>query len=173
MQERHDRVELLGDMFAKFVRVALCQEVIEGLKQHSITFAHYEILQHIIAQPGQTVGEIARDRKIGYPKATHYVSQLHGLGLVSKRGVRSDRRIARVYPTEKGQSVAASVAKERQRRVKSVMAKMKADEREVFERSLEGFLVAAGKSGIMKEVFVLPGQTRDAELDPEDDSLRL
>lgn len=173
MQERHDRVELLGDMFAKFVRVALCQEVVEGLKQHSMTFAHYEILQHIVGQPGQTVGEIARDRKIGYPKATQYVSQLHRLGLVSKRGVRSDRRIARVYPTERGVSLAESIAKERQRRVKTVMAKMKAEEREVFERSLEGFLMAAKKSGIMKESFGLPGAAGSGFQDPDEDAIPL
>ncbi len=165
-----DRVELLGDMFAHFVRVSLCQEVVDGLQRHGITYTHYEALRYVIAKPGSTVGEISKGLMIGYPKATLLVGRLHELGLLSKRGVRSDKRIARIYSTPEGENLASRVAKLRTRKMEKVLKKMQSDARDSFGRSLEQFLLAADQSGELRESFKRVGLSPELLLDSDVDS---
>jgi DNA-binding MarR family transcriptional regulator len=159
-----DRVELLGDVFASFIRESLCKQVIEELKQQSISYAHYEVIRLVIARPGLTVGEISKALNMAYPKVTQLINRLREVGLVTKKGVRSDRRIAKVYATSKGEELATRIGQERTKRLRVVLRKMRADERAGLASSLEEFLVAADKSGMMKNPFARVG------LDPQEDA---
>ncbi|MCW5947006.1 MAG: MarR family transcriptional regulator [Fimbriimonadales bacterium] len=158
-----DRVELLGDMFASFIRESLCKQVIEELKQQNISYSHYEVIRLVIARPGSTVGEIAKALNMAYPKVTQLITRLREVGLITKKGVRSDRRIARVYATSKGEELATRIGQERTKRLRAVLKRMRADERAGLASSLEEFLVAADKSGMMKNPFARVG------LDPDED----
>ena len=90
-----------------------------------------------IVFPGRISAAIAAERQITAGTLTTAVSALERKGYLERRRSRRDKRVVRIYPTEKGREAQRRHAAFHRELVEEVLAVLSKDEARVFTRALD------------------------------------
>jgi DNA-binding MarR family transcriptional regulator len=85
----------------------------EVSRQHGITHLQYQLLLHVMGQPGRpwaTVGELAERMQSHHNGMVSLVSRCEKLGLVRRETGRKDKREVEVHLTPKGEKLLRTLA---------------------------------------------------------------
>ncbi|MCG6114516.1 MAG: MarR family transcriptional regulator [Mesorhizobium sp.] len=107
------------------------------LTEYGFGRAHHRILHFVNRKPGMTVAELLDVLKITKQSLARVLKQLIDAGHVVQRQGARDRRQRRLYPTEKGTSLALALAAPQSRRIARAMEGAAAGDRAAVERFLK------------------------------------
>jgi DNA-binding MarR family transcriptional regulator len=82
------------------------RSVEEAMREHGVTAAQAGVLTQLLAQPGLSSSDIARNLLITAQAATVAVIGLEGEGLIERRTDANHARIRRCFLTEEGKRIA-------------------------------------------------------------------
>lgn len=82
------------------------RSVEEAMRVHGVTAAQAGVLTQLLAQPGLSSSDIARNLLITAQASTVAVIGLEGEGLIERRADANHGRIRRCFLTEKGERIA-------------------------------------------------------------------
>ncbi len=94
------------------------------------------VLIELWEQDGLRAGELAERQGVEQPTITKMVRRLEGCGLVTRSQDTEDARCFRVYLTDEGRALEASVARCLERAEEKMLGSMSAGERGSFHRLL-------------------------------------
>ena len=110
--KRGDVVDNFSDFICYELKVTMKKiekHLSQRLDAYGINFAQSLILLCLLSEDGSTLSEIGGKTKIENSSLTSMADKLEGKGLVARRADAQDRRIIRVFLTEKGQETATEV----------------------------------------------------------------
>lgn len=81
-------------------------------KEHDLTKGQYLYLVRICENPGIILEKLAEIIKVDRTTASRAVKKLDMNGFIEKKGDQHNKKIKRLYPTEKGQSVYPFIIRE-------------------------------------------------------------
>ncbi|GEL06399.1 MarR family winged helix-turn-helix transcriptional regulator [Rummeliibacillus stabekisii] len=81
-------------------------------KEHDLTKGQYLYLVRICENPGIILEKLAEMIKVDRTTASRAVKKLDMNGFIEKKGDQHNKKIKRLYPTEKGQSVYPFIIRE-------------------------------------------------------------
>lgn len=136
----------LGDLMSQASKVI---EATRDDESADVTAAQFHMLRYIANHPASTVGAISNALSIRQSSATNLLARLHKKGLVTKRGLRSDRRLVRISLTESGSKTLERLAAQRDKLLSKVLASMPKSEQKKLLDGLDGFVRAAHQVGIL------------------------
>lgn len=145
-----DYLEILLEVFAEIVR-----RTTTGQENHAvgdITPSLVQCLQYIYLHGPSPIHRIATGMSMTLPGASQLVERLVQKRLVSRVHNPEDRRLARVELTDEGKAVVIEARSARSARLREVLDKMPAGQREALVNSLEKFIrLALESSGQVDE----------------------
>lgn len=107
------------------------------LKDFDITTPQFLALQVLRDHPGITMGELCDKLFLAYSTATDLVDRMENHGYVTRQRDPEDRRVIRLFITEKGEFIIGEVITARRRYVDQILKELSEEEIEQLARSLE------------------------------------
>lgn len=95
-----EKIEIIDELL-KSVHKSLGSLIAEVLRPEAYPQPVMHIMRHVHRHPGSTVSEIARRTGIAKSNVSTVVEDLAGEGLLNKQPDERDRRLVRIYPTQK------------------------------------------------------------------------
>ena len=92
---------LLG--FASGSCNALSQKLLDA---HDLSLTHWVILTALWRRDGMTISEVARYYRVNDPAASRVIDRMVDKGLVARSADPADRRVSRIFLTEKARALA-------------------------------------------------------------------
>jgi len=105
---------------------------------HGISVAQCYALESLGASEGLTMGDLAASQRVAVSTMTRVVDQLVSRGLVERRGDAADRRVLRVYLTEQGRGLLATLTEELVRAESAILARIPEAHRDSLLLAVEG-----------------------------------
>jgi DNA-binding MarR family transcriptional regulator len=119
-------------------------EVRRGLADEC-TMARFDLLANLHRQNGQTLAVLSRRMLVTAGNLTGLVDRAERDGVVERRPDANDRRLSRVYLTEKGRALVEALLPAHAQRVSELLSSLDANERRELRRllgKLRGSLLA-------------------------------
>jgi MarR family transcriptional regulator, organic hydroperoxide resistance regulator len=132
----HSVKETTGCGLAKVCR-AHRANVGEFLSEVGLHVGQEMVLIELWEQDGLRAGELAERQGVEQPTITKMVRRLEGCGLLTRGRDTEDARCFRVYLTDEGRALEASVARCLERAEEKTLGSMSAGERRSFHRLLK------------------------------------
>ncbi|HON87731.1 MAG: MarR family transcriptional regulator [Firmicutes bacterium] len=107
------------------------------LKDFDITTPQFLALQVLRDEPGITMGELCEKLFLACSTATDLVDRMEKNGYVNRQRDLEDRRVIRLFITEKGEEIIHEVILARRRYVEQILKQLSAEEIEQLATSLE------------------------------------
>ncbi|MBP8613233.1 MAG: MarR family transcriptional regulator [Firmicutes bacterium] len=107
------------------------------LKDFDITTPQFLALQVLRDEPGITMGELCDKLFLACSTATDLVDRMEKNGYVNRQRDAEDRRVIRLFITEKGEEIIHEVIMARRRYVDQILKQLSAEETEQLATSLE------------------------------------
>lgn len=107
------------------------------LKNFDITTPQFLALQVLRDEPGITMGELCEKLFLAYSTATDLVDRMEKNGYVNRQRDLEDRRVIRLFITEKGEEIIHEVILARRRYVEQILKELSAEEIEQLATLLE------------------------------------
>ena len=107
------------------------------LKDFDITTPQFLALQVLRDEPGITMGELCEKLFLACSTATDLVDRMEKNGYVNRQRDLEDRRVIRLFITEKGEEIIHEVILARRRYVEQILKELSAEEIEQLATSLE------------------------------------
>ena len=107
------------------------------LKNFDITTPQFLALQVLRDEPGITMGELCEKLFLACSTATDLVDRMEKNGYVNRQRDLEDRRVIRLFITEKGEEIIHEVILARRRYVEQILKQLSAEEIEQLATSLE------------------------------------
>jgi DNA-binding MarR family transcriptional regulator len=107
------------------------------LKNFDITTPQFLALQVLRDEPGITMGELCEKLFLACSTATDLVDRMEKNGYVNRQRDLEDRRVIRLFITEKGEEIIHEVILARRRYVEQILKELSAEEIEQLATSLE------------------------------------
>lgn len=101
----------------------------EAMRQHGVRVGQNLLLQVLWETDGLTPGELAERLQVSTPTVVKSVNRMDAAGLLIKRRDTVDRRLVRIYLTERAKSVQGAVQSARAELERRVTATLTDDER--------------------------------------------
>lgn len=101
----------------------------EAMRQHGVRVGQNLLLQVLWDTDGLTPGELAERLQVSTPTVVKSVNRMDAAGLLIKRRDTVDRRLVRIYLTERAKSVQGAVQSARAELERRVTATLTDDER--------------------------------------------
>ncbi len=81
----------------------------EAMSQHGVRVGQNLVLEVLWGTDGLTPGELAERLDVSTPTVVKSATRMEATGLVARRLDEADRRLVRIYLTERGRSVKADI----------------------------------------------------------------
>lgn len=107
------------------------------LKDFDITTPQFLALQVLRDEPGITMGELCDKLFLACSTATDLDDRMEKNGYVNRQRDAEDRRVIRLFITEKGEEIIHEVIMARRRYVDQILKQLSAEETEQLATSLE------------------------------------
>lgn len=101
----------------------------EAMRQHGVRVGQNLLLQVLWNTDGLTPGELAEQLQVSTPTVVKSVNRMEAAGLLTKRRDTVDRRLVRIYLTERAKNVQGAVQSARAELEQRVTATLTEDER--------------------------------------------
>ncbi|HJP76210.1 MAG TPA: MarR family transcriptional regulator [Pseudonocardiaceae bacterium] len=101
----------------------------EAMRQHGVRVGQNLLLQVLWNTDGLTPGELAEQVQVSTPTVVKSVNRMEAAGLLTKRRDTVDRRLVRIYLTERAKNVQGAVQSARAELEQRVTATLTEDER--------------------------------------------
>lgn len=107
-------VFIMKDILREIGMIARALDSISNIefKEHDLTKGQYLYLVRICENPGIILEKLAEMIKVDRTTASRAVKKLDMNGFIEKKGDQHNKKIKRLYPTEKGQSVYPFIIRE-------------------------------------------------------------
>jgi len=115
-----DPEELLAELVQSLHR-RMIECVHPVVQQHGIAPVGIMVLRNVQTTPGETVSDIARRTEIAKSHISNTVEQLSRQGFLEKRSDMQDRRLVRLYPTDKARALGEEILREARRSLRSAL----------------------------------------------------
>jgi len=140
-RESPEYAEVLSEIFSAYVELSVNRLAAD--RELGITPALADCLQFVYLHGICSVRRIAEGLSITEPAASQLVDRLVRGGLLTRTEDEHDRRLTRVWLTEKGLEAASRNRTARQESFARVLSRLDQQTRKALVSSLEGFLTAA------------------------------
>jgi DNA-binding MarR family transcriptional regulator len=104
--------------------------------RHGVHDGQQFILQRLWARDGQTPGELARGLELATPTVTRATARMEAAGLLRREPHERDRRLVRLFLTERGWALRAVIGREMARLDERALASLDQGERAALVRAL-------------------------------------
>lgn len=115
---------------------------------HELTPVQVDILETIVANPGQRMNELAQALGVDASTVSRTTVPLIDLALIERRQDASDKRLTMIYPTAAGLRHAAKIASSRREMMHAVHRHFTPERLDLFADLLEHYLDALTMEGI-------------------------
>jgi DNA-binding MarR family transcriptional regulator len=136
--------EKLTGLFTDLV-FKMSLELVRELESMEVTLSQLHALNWIAEHGRRSVGEIADGLQVSHPAAVKLVHRLEEKGWIRRSVPENDHRQSVIHVTGTGLGLVNMVRVERAHRLRRVLDRMSAPDREAMIRGLEGFVTAALK----------------------------
>ncbi|WBW96160.1 MarR family winged helix-turn-helix transcriptional regulator [Oceanirhabdus sp. W0125-5] len=109
----------------------------EILNNYDITPPQFDALQKVIWCKSLTIGELSSKLYLAPSTITDLVDRMEKTGLVERVKDQKDRRVVKVQPLEKGNSLIEEVLKQRREYIASLLSDLEESEKKDFVKYLE------------------------------------
>lgn len=124
------------------------QRLLYSVGDHELTPVQVDILETIVAKPGQRMNELAHSLGVDASTVSRTILPLVALKLVERRTGEDDRRHTRLFPTEAGEKQAATIAQARFSMMGVIQSHFAPDRLKLFADLLEDYISALTIEGI-------------------------
>lgn len=124
------------------------QRKIYMVGDHELTPVQVDILETIVANPGQQMNELAQALGVNASTVSRTIMPLVDLGLIERRSGEKDRRQTQLLATQTGLRQAETIARSRHRMMQAVQGHFSAERLELFADLLEQYIEAVSAEGI-------------------------
>ena len=110
------------------------------LRPYGLTNIQYVVLELLWHQEGLTAGEIGKVLVIDKATLSGVLDRMHDSGWLSKKQDKSDKRLLRLYPSEKANQLKKQLVDERKHANEELLSGFTVDERILLRRLLLALL---------------------------------
>ena len=115
----------------------LAQASAAAFSRHGVHEGQQYVLQCLWAEDGLTPGEIARRLGLATPTVTRATARMEASGLLRRRPHEGDRRLVRLFLTERGRDVEEAIGREMDQLSERALSSLDQSERAALVRALE------------------------------------
>jgi DNA-binding MarR family transcriptional regulator len=115
----------------------LAQASAAAFSRHGVHNGQQYVLRCLWEEDGLTPGEIARRLDLATPTVTRATARMEATGLLRRRPHESDRRLVRLFLTERGRGLEEAIGREMDQLSERALASLDASERKTLVRSLD------------------------------------
>lgn len=130
---------------------AVAEATEAAFHRHGVHAGQQFILRRLWDEDGLTPGQIARRLGLATPTVTKMTSRMEAAGLVRRGPDYTDRRLVRIYLTERGRDLQEAIGEEMHRVTERALGSLTEDERKQLVRLLDEVqrnLAGAAKAGL-------------------------
>ncbi|GAA4255441.1 MarR family transcriptional regulator [Dactylosporangium darangshiense] len=109
----------------------------EAMSAHGVRIGQNLVLEVLWERDGLSPGELAARLQVATPTVVNTATRMVKDGLIDRRPDPGDRRLVRLYLTEKGRSAQAPIEEARARLAAHALATLTAEERETLATALQ------------------------------------
>jgi len=109
----------------------------EAMSAHGVRIGQNLVLEVLWERDGLSPGELAARLQVATPTVVNTATRMVKDGLIDRRPDPGDRRLVRLYLTEKGRSAQAPIEAARARLAAHALATLTAEERETLATALQ------------------------------------
>ena len=120
---------------------------IYSVGDHELTPVQVDILEVVVARPGQRMNELARTLGVDASTVSRTVVPLLNLQLIERRPGEQDRRMMRLFPTSAGLRQAQTRVDSREAMMREVQSHFTPERMEMFAELLEEYIAAVSTAG--------------------------
>ncbi|GII81152.1 hypothetical protein Sru01_61340 [Sphaerisporangium rufum] len=139
----------------------------EAMSAHGVRVGQNLVLEVLWEEDGLTPGEVAARMGVATPTIVNTATRMEAAGLLARRRDAADRRLVRLYLTERARSARGPIEEARRRLTEHATATLTGAERRHLESALQKIVdrmsaAPAGSSGAESEDGVPGGDTSAA-----------
>src|SRR5262245_24778611 len=135
--------EKLAGLFSEIVFKTLTVAPLRELEALDVTVSQLQALAWVAERGRSSVGEIAEGLGVTHPAVVKLVHRLQEKGLAERSHSESDHRLAAIAATPAGRDLVNRVRAARAARLRAVLDRMPAADRQALIRGLETFVTAS------------------------------
>lgn len=105
-------------------------------RRHGVREGQQFILMCLWEQDGQTPGQIAKQLELATPTVTKAATRMEASGLLTRQPDQHDRRLVRLYLTERGHELKEVLDREMRKLAERALATLSEDERAALIKAL-------------------------------------
>ena len=109
----------------------------EAMSAHGVRIGQNLVLEVLWERDGLSPGELAARLQVATPTVVNTATRMVKDGLIDRRPDPGDRRLVRLYLTEKGRSAQAPIEEARARLAAHALATLTAEERDTLATALQ------------------------------------
>ncbi|WP_433072924.1 MarR family winged helix-turn-helix transcriptional regulator [Dactylosporangium sp. CA-052675] len=109
----------------------------EAMSEHGVRIGQNLVLEVLWTDDGLSPGELATRLGVTTPTIVNTATRMVNDGLIERRPDASDRRLVRLYLTDKARAAEAPIAEARRRLADHALATLTEEERAVMEVALQ------------------------------------
>ncbi|GAA2384524.1 MarR family transcriptional regulator [Dactylosporangium salmoneum] len=109
----------------------------EAMSEHGVRIGQNLVLEVLWDGDGLSPGELAARLQVATPTVVNTATRMEKDGLVERRPDPADRRVVRLYLTEKGRAAQEPIARARRRLAEHALATLDEGERAALAASLQ------------------------------------
>lgn len=128
-----------GHIFSSAVQEILETKYLREVTPHPITVPQFHLLKLITLRGRHQVGEVAEFLGVSSPAVSKNIDKLAGLGLVTRRTARGDRRVTLISASEEGRQLVLDYEQLKAKRLAPVLQGFDAEEIDRLSEMLERF----------------------------------
>ncbi|MFN2114620.1 MAG: MarR family winged helix-turn-helix transcriptional regulator [Anaerolineae bacterium] len=130
-----------GHIFSSAVQEILETKYLNEVSPYSLTVPQFHLLKLISLRGRHQVGEVAEFLGVSSPAVSKNIDKLEGLGLVTRRTARGDRRVTLLSASDEGVRLVNDYEKLKATRLEPVLRSFDSDELDQLSSLLERFSV--------------------------------
>ena len=115
----------------------LAQASAAAFSRHGVHNGQQYVLLCLWAEDGLTPGEIARRLNLATPTVTRATARMEAAGLLSRRADEGDRRLVRLFLTERGRDLEEVIGREMSQLSERALTSLDLSERATLVRTLD------------------------------------
>jgi DNA-binding MarR family transcriptional regulator len=131
-----------GHIFSNAVHEILESKYLREVSPHPITVAQFHLLKLITLRGRHQVGEVAEFLGVSSPAVSKNIDKLEGLGLVTRRTARGDRRVTLLSASEEGRRLVSAYEDLKAQRLAPVLDGFDEHEIDRLSEMLERFALS-------------------------------
>jgi DNA-binding MarR family transcriptional regulator len=115
---------------------ALAQASAVAFERHGVHEGQQYVLQCLWSEDGLTPGAVAKRLGLATPTVTRATTRMEAAGLLRRQPHERDRRLVRLFLTERGRTLEKAIGRERELLSERALASLDQSERAALVRSL-------------------------------------